>query len=210
MGLQWAAKRSLVAQIMGVSETEVFRFGQQLAYLNPRLESASRILAQTATPLTQVSWEWKILQTDLSATFALIADQATPALLGFTEAIDKLIKKLNDHPNAVAGATAGAFPGMTAIKIAGQGLGHLIGTDKMQAGMPSVSSWMKQLPASSWEKMGLVVGPYSSNYAKETAKNTRQMAKDLSTLAKFVVGNGGKLGNSPGAQWAMSMIGNAP
>jgi hypothetical protein len=145
-----------------------------------------------------------------------MANQATPALMGFIDALDLLIKKLNDHPDVIAGAMAGAFPGMTAVKIAGQGLGHLVGTDKAQAGMPGITSWMKQLPASSWEKMGLQVGPNANNYAKQTAQNTRSMARDLNIIARSVRGVGG-LGSEryfggagAGGSWGLSPQANAP
>ena len=210
MGLGFTAKRSMVANIMGVSETEVFRFGAQMAYLNPRLQQASEILAKTARPLTQVSWEFKILLADLSATFSEIANQATPALMGFIDALDLLIKKLNDHPNLINWGLAVVSPSIAYYKMVGQGLGHLLGTDKAQSKMPGITSWMKQLPASSWEKMGLQVGPNANNYAKQTAQNTRSMAKDLSTVARFILSHGGTVSNTPGAQFGLSMIQNAP
>jgi hypothetical protein len=211
MGLGFTAKRSLVAQIMGVSETEVFRFGAQLSYLNPKLEDASRILAATARPLTKVSWEWKILQADLSATFALIAQDAAPAIMGFLQSLDALIKWFNDHSDflklLVREEMAVATMGLSELYRA---MFSKTAASTAASNMPSPAAWMKQLPASSWEKMGLVVGPSANNYAKTTAHNTTRMARDLSTVAKFITRNGGTVGNSPGAQWAMSMISNNP
>ena len=48
------------------------------------------------------------------------------------------------------------------------------------------SPWsMKQLPASAWEKMGLVLGGIgSSNYAAQTAEATRKSARFLEMMAK--------------------------
>jgi hypothetical protein len=48
--------------------------------------------------------------------------------------------------------------------------------------MPSPQAWMKQLPASHWEKMGLVTMGGGQNYAKDTAKNTRDIANGIKTL----------------------------
>ena len=230
MGLQFTAKRSLVANIMGVSETEVFRFGAQLSYLNPKLAQASKIFADTAKPLTQVSWEWKILETDLSATFAILANDATPAILGFMDALDDLVKLLNKHAQEFALTarifSAEATGGWSEVfRWLFESKGK---NDLAKNGVPSPSSWMKQLPAASWERMGLVMGPSTQNYAKETAHNTRSMARDLGTIAKGFrgVGAGGSWGPpknygglddhryfggaGAGGSWGMSPQQNAP
>jgi hypothetical protein len=57
---------------------------------------------------------------------------------------------------------------------------------------PPPISFMKQLPASSWERMGLVLGGgMGTNPAKETAKNTHEMAHDIKKLVSYVARSGG-------------------
>ena len=209
MGLGFTAKRSMVANIMGVSETEVFRFGSQMAYLNPRLQQASEILAKTAGPLTQVSWEFKILQADLSAMFSKLASDMAPAIDNFIVGLDKLVQFLTRN--------VGLFEKMWIATNPALYLGFKLFQKKYseadQSKMPGITSWMKQLPASSWEKMGLQVGPNANNYARQTAQNTRQMARDLGIIAQSVSGGGGGSlfrGVGAGGSWGISPQQNAP
>ena len=53
-------------------------------------------------------------------------------------------------------------------------------------GAPSPVAYMKQLPASQWEHMGLIVGGSGTNYARDTAKNTAKAADFLSKLPKEI------------------------
>jgi len=201
LGIQFTVRRSMLAEIMGVSEQDVFRFGAQMAYLNPRLKEASDILARTATPLTQVSWEFKILQADILALFADIANTATPAILNLGNALDNLVKTaiyLYDHApkSLISGAASGLATGIGNLTLGVWGtlaakLGLKINSELSKTGgMPQPQSWMKQLPASSWEKMGLVVGGGTQNYAKETAKHTKEMAQGIKTMVKYFSGHG--------------------
>jgi hypothetical protein len=58
---------------------------------------------------------------------------------------------------------------------------------------------MNQLPASSWEKMGLVTMGGTQNYAKETAKNTKEIANYMKAMA------GRNSGRPQNSAWGMSM-----
>ena len=177
MGLKFTTQRSLIAGVMGVSETEVFRFGAQMAYLNPRLAQASKILAETAIPLAKVSWQSKILGADMQALAAKLANDAAPAVMLFLASLDNLVKFLTDKSSfllkmAVTGAALTMGPSGAEIMlnqissmIKAYGIGN----------MPSPQGWMKQLPASTWEHMGLVVGGDRRNYNKETANNTARL-----------------------------------
>jgi len=277
MGTQFTVKRSMLAQIMGVSEQDVFRFGAQMAYLNPRLEQAASILSKTTTPLTQVSWEFKILGENTKAMFSLLAVEAAPALLVFTNSLSNLVKYITEHahnfnkfmlgngwvhetsqetkdrldqnftdenyklysgrlPN---GKTVGIGSGPLEKLMPDTGSGHYAddfrkrfekltlkqfeeitsgkGIENKKASeiyswikhpsgnggasdssMPAPQAWMKQLPASHWEKMGLVTMGGSANYAKDTATNTKNIAAGIRTLVAHVIKNPG---SSP---WNMS------
>ena len=206
MGLQWSTKRGLMAQIMGVSEQDVFRFGAQMAYLNPKLEQSAKILSDTATPLTQVSWQWNILQTDLSASFAILANDAKPAVMGFLSSLDELVKFLNKHSKALGlMARSEATVWTLGMSEVWNGLNNLRGKkDSGMSAMPSPQSWMKQLPASHWEHMGLVIGGGQNNYARDTARNTRESANALKQIARFIGGGGKFGGGGAGGSWGMS------
>jgi hypothetical protein len=187
MGLQFSTNRSLLAKIMGVSEQDVFRFGSQMAYLNPKLQQASSILARTATPLTEVSWEWKVLQADLTATAALLADSVSPAMFKFISGLDMIVKACNrlfDNPIVRTIVTSGlSGVAQFVAPLASAWIKGIAGLGGNGGGLPAPQAWMKQLPASSWERMGLVTMGGTQNYAKETAKNTREMANALKELA---------------------------
>ena len=47
---------------------------------------------------------------------------------------------------------------------------------------PSPVAYMKQLPASQWEHMGLIIGGSGTNYAKDTSKNTARMTMQLEAI----------------------------
>jgi hypothetical protein len=67
-----------------------------------------------------------------------------------------------------------------------------------ESSMPSPQAWMKQLPASHWEKMGLVTMGSSQNYAKDTAKNTREIAAGIKTIVSSM------RGKPQNSAWGMS------
>jgi hypothetical protein len=96
LSIGFVTKRSLIAETLGVSENEIFRFGAALGYLAPKLSWASDTLAKTTIPLTAVSYQLKIMQKDFSALFALIAAQAAPVILNFVQAVSEMIKAMAD------------------------------------------------------------------------------------------------------------------
>ena len=205
MGLQFTVKRSMLAEIMGVSEQDVFRFGEQMAYLNPKLEWASKILANTTTPLTKVSWEFKVLQADLSAMFSKMANDAAPAILKLTEALEGLVKTatwLYDHaPKNLVGNALAAGAGMVFGNNAGfiaKLISQYVGAGVKLDAKTAPQAWMKPLPASHWEKMGLVTMGGSANYAKDTAKNTKEIATGIKEIVKKMTGK------NPSNPWGMS------
>ena len=54
-GTGMTVKRGMLAEIIGVSENDIFQFGAQIAYLNGQLEFAQKTITDNVTPLTQVS-----------------------------------------------------------------------------------------------------------------------------------------------------------
>ena len=195
LGLKFVSKRSMLAEIMGVSEQEVIKYGYAFQYLNPKIEWASSIMAKTNTNLTSVGWSFKILGENTKAMFADIADKAAPAMRIFADGLGEIIKEITDwidkHQSAMAKIELGA-----AFALAGTA-GMQFGLDVMKRGKdsgpaPQPQSWMKQLPASSWEKMGLVIGGGGgANPAMQTAHNTKSMAQDMKKLVSYLARGSG-------------------
>lgn len=197
MGLQFTTRRDLLAQIMGVSENDVFRFGAQIAYLNPKLQYASSVLAKTAIPLTAVSWNFKVLETDLAALGSTLVTQLAPGINGGIILLQKLTNVFDKMAESRIFKILSFSPALWALDKLGGGSSDI---NKL----PPPQSWMKQLPASQWEHMGLVVGGGSNNYAKQTASHTREIMKYTAVIAKFVAGGGTFGGGGAGGSWGMS------
>lgn len=192
MGLGFTTKVSTLASIMGVSEQDVFRFGNQLKYLNPKLKDAQKILQETSQPLTQVDWQWKIMKLDLSAMFAKLASDAAPAMTKFITNLDVLIKFLTKSSDVI-GETLSRIMKSSPLYWFYRGTqweaNKLYGVTQSQVDkayapgkMPGPNAWMHQLPSSHWEKMGLVTMGGSSNYLRDIAKSTKETASALKQL----------------------------
>ena len=204
LGLGLQTQRGLLASIIGVSETEVIKFGAAWAYLNPRIEHASKILAETAVPLTQVSWEWKIFQADLSAFAAKMAADIAPAMMEFIDSLSILLKLLDDHKATLIWNLQNSGLGVanTTTKI----LANMIYgvTDKeVRAGaargrgtMPDPQAYMKQLPVSAWERMGLVVGG-GGNTTNELIMKSNQYLKVIAQAVTSGVPRASQFGLDP-------------
>jgi hypothetical protein len=295
LGIKMTVKKGMLSSIIGVSEDEVLMFGAAISYLNPKIEWAAKVMEETAVPLTQIGWEFKVLGENMMALFALIATQASPVILALVENINEMITAFSDVGSisdvievlkmamavlvGIAGGVVVAFMGLITgltlifetvkavitsvgntlmaiteivvafvegiweagkkllkgggLKDAGQEVGKSLSkgvekikenvvpidfskttamamtTDKVAAGigkimgtltsdtkkedkekkekMPEPQSFMKKLPASSWEKMGLVIGG-AKNTTNELIKESN---KHLSTIAKAIVGGTG-------------------
>lgn len=251
LGLASTARRGMLADILGVSEKDVFRFGEAVAYLNPRLEFATKTLAATATPMTAVAYELKIVEENFKALWALIASALAPSIktmaqdlnnflvtIGKSEVLNTAARVLDIVFMGIA-KVIGAFELMVSgfqvgMKLITTAVVHMIviinnliaaipGAGKLgfhrqndsgsiKSAQDAFAAWikeaadffkaggkglgapeaqMKQLPASAWEKMGLVIGGGGSqNYAKDTAKNTKQMADGIKMMLGLIK-NGG-------------------
>lgn len=189
MPLGFNIRRQTLASIIGVSGNEVFMFGKQIEYLNPQLNNAVNILTATNKNLTQVDWQWKILQTDTKAMADQLTNDAAPALLLFTSALDVLVKKITDWSKYIVMVAALTPQGMSIMR----GAMDIIGKDftKLTGGgtMPGPMAYMKQLPASDWERMGLQVGTFGgTNYAMQTANNTKPLPELLMKIFTAITG----------------------
>jgi hypothetical protein len=175
LGIGFVTKRSMLADIMGVSEVDVVKFGAAMTYLNPKIEWASGILAKTNANLTSVGWNFKVLQNDMGAAFATIANDAAPALRQFIDGLYIIVKKSTEFYNFMSRALPHFDAPPWLVKFL---VGPIMGMGKDTGPAPMAQSWMKQMPGSSWEHMGLVIGGGGGNNpAQITARNTSRLVQ---------------------------------
>ena len=96
IGLGQTTRRTLLSNIIGVSETDLMRFGAAMNYLNPKIEWASRRMTETTIPLTELSYKFKILDANLKASAATLLTSFAPAIEGFLDKISSKIKSTTD------------------------------------------------------------------------------------------------------------------
>lgn len=211
LSTQFVAQRSAMANVLGVSEDELMKFGQQVQRLAPKLQWSSSILAKVNPQLTSVGWEMKILGYNLEAMFSTIANDGAPALRKFIEGMNEIIKMATEFYNKfktpIQGLASGFAQGTlnTAFgqlggqiaKYAIKGITSLGGLHDTGAAPAAVSN-MKQLRASTFEHMGLVLGGGGNNPAQETAKNTGRTAKILEQMHAAIMRNRGGIGHNFG------------
>jgi hypothetical protein len=199
LSTQLQAQRQITGSVLGVPADEVNRF-KQSTYVMQRLAGAINDIAKDAPTLAFAGVQFKILDYEILRVASNVATKLAPAMSGLAIALDDLLQILERHAgqmgaifkglgqgalNSLFGPAAGGLLG----KLASTGFGALsaIGNGaQSQAGFNSPLAMMKQLPASTWERMGLVVGGGSNNYAAQTAKNTRDTVTAINKLAKYI------------------------
>jgi hypothetical protein len=195
MGIGMTVKRNMLANILGVSENDIFQFGRQIAALNDQLETAYRITAKTNASMATTGIEFKVLEANMAALKAEMADKVSPETVGFTMILSKLtaattsaIDKITTaHPKlveigkrSILQTLFGFVPG-SAFDDIRQGA-KAIGQNQIDK-VGSPQAYMKQMPASAWERMGLQVGGTGgTNYAAKTADSTAKSATYLQRL----------------------------
>jgi predicted metalloenzyme YecM len=192
LGLSFSAKRGALANILGVSEQDVFKFGAQMAYLNPLIKDATDILAKTSKPLTQLKWNFDVLKLDASALAAQITNDLAPAINTFALTLDGLLKVLNRYKD-IGDMIQMSNPfvgGSILIGKLWEKIIHKINPATDPSKMPNPQAWMKQLPASHWEHMGLVIGGGAQNYQRDIARNTKDTAAGIKAIVAKMKGSG--------------------
>jgi hypothetical protein len=213
--LGFTVRRMQLASVLGVSEKEVFQFGRQVMYLNDKLSWSGQIIAKTTPELARVGWEFKIVAENSKALWATIANKAAPALLILGEAINNFIQNLSKSPTQVyadelkknkESQAKGAswlkenVPDWywKVISLISPGasenanVGDKLRAKKVPDPIPP-SAYMKQLGASAWEKMGLVVGGHGGiNHAAQTARNTAKTVEAINHLRQSLIPRSGQ------------------
>jgi hypothetical protein len=261
-GTGMTVKRGMLAEIIGVSENDIFQFGAQIAYLNGQLEFAQKTITDNVTPLTQVSWGFKVMGENMKALWSQIAGALAPAINAITDDFNSFLTVLGESEilkaigeeigavmiglNDVVGIIEVVVNGFTTgFKIIADTisifimeilnlLSHVPGLKKVggwdtstasadivkqstnlaneaqkvwnnmlgkgSKGMPQPMAYMKQMPASSWERMGLMIGGGGgTNYGQQTANHTKPVPALLAKIyAAIVAGDKFNISNPAG------------
>ena len=210
LGLQFTTRRSLLSSVLGVSEKDVFQFGAAVAYINPRLQSASDILAKTAPSLAAVSYGFRILEADMQALFAIVANDAAPAIRKTTLFISALVQAFEKLHNVISGAFKITLETLieslpTGLRELAKSLETLVSNIPDPGAAPNPVAAMQQIHASALEHMGLIVGGLggATDFAAQTATNTKQTAVAVQKIAQKM--SGSSFGNPFGDQLLNSM-----
>ena len=201
LGTRATVGRNLIGGILGVDEKEIFQFGAAMQYIQPRIRTATDVLTKNATALANISVDFKILESNMLAAGSALATALAPSIrtvivmmtdladvfLKFSDIISTVIKKLVD--GVLRLAMNFVFPGagdlaMAAVNIWKSNAARRAGA---MSSLPEAAGFMKQMPASAWEKMGLVIGGSGVNHAAETAKNTKKTANTLDKILSAIV-----------------------
>lgn len=202
LGLEGTAKRSMLAQVLGVGENEIYQYGAALAILNPRLENAAKISAQTALVVAPLSYDISILKFDLEALWNTLAADVTPVLRtviqgfdalarGGTMLIDGFLKPAWEFISETINSKLGKVVMSGLLTMAyGDNVNQIVSSIVKafsagvgaQGAFPAPQSFMKQLPVSNFERMGFVAGMSSNS----VVDYTRRTAVAVEVIAEHV------------------------
>ena len=178
MAAGFVTQRAQLAEVIGVGEKEVYQYGMAIGYLNDRLAFSTKIFTQTTPTLTALSWEWKILEQNMKAIWSSVASDIAPAFMVLAQSASLAAKAVEKLKGMFEGLILSP-PFQLALKMA------QIAMPKA----PEVPISTERMPASAWEKMGLVIGQGGGvNYARKTAESTAKSAQHLEKIANAIGG----------------------
>jgi hypothetical protein len=180
---QFFTQRQTLASIFGIegNPNQVFVFGKAIQEINARISGAVSTLAKTSPTLAGLHINFDILKLDFEALAADITSSLAPALNLFAMLLDKLIKAFDRFFNSKIAQY------ITALAILDSGIpakfvmANLISAS---SGAPNLNPFMKQLPASTWERMGLVIG--GGTPQSTMVQLTRQIAKNTGDAVRLL------------------------
>jgi hypothetical protein len=153
------ARRQALAGILGVQgdPQKIFMFGNAVQQISQRINDSVNILAKNSSTMAQLHINFDVLKIDFEALLSNILTRLVPAINIFLAAMDALVKKMQSWANVIAAIAIVAA--RTELIIAMSYMKDFMKQMKeFSAVAPKLPLLMRQLPASSMEKMGLLIG----------------------------------------------------
>ena len=94
MGVGFTVKYSMIADVLGVSEQDIFKYGAAIQYLNKQLEFATQTTTRTLPALADVGIQAKIFGENMKAMFAEVASGMAPMFKSFLVNLNDLMVTL--------------------------------------------------------------------------------------------------------------------
>lgn len=198
--LGFVSWRSSLASILGVSEDEVLSFAKAVDGLGERVKESTDIIARNAPELAKTSWEMRMLKLEWQAFWSEFSKAMSPVLRQILRDISAFLK-----PITMAAELINTF---SEAKRTAQDLwadllpeGGIKGFIKEWitqsreelSKAPEPIAWSRRLPGSDWERKGLVLGGFGmaggvgiEEPSKQTANNTKQIAKSVGTIVTIL------------------------
>jgi hypothetical protein len=211
MGLGMQAFRGTLARVIGVSENEIFTFGDAIQKFSEKLRMSREVIKATTPELAYASMNWNVMMENVKAAFEAWVVKLTPVVNLISDLVSKFAA-LAIVLAQVAGAIQNVIH-MLAVSLQafagwfGPGAGGVAGiasfieriTRRGAAnGELTSQTWMHQMRASPWERMGLVVGAAGGrNYNRETAHNTMRISQQMQIFLE-VMRQSGQIASPPG------------
>lgn len=194
LGSRYVIGQQLASRVMGGGDA--YRAGSPGALAMQMTQGAANSLNQSMPILTRSTWEFRAAIINVEAAFARLAVALAPALNGLSKLINvitqmgqvlavwagnALIDKLEKATLALS-AVGLMSPKQVGVAVAS--LEALRSKGISGPTVPPVPASPDRIPASTWEKMGLVVGMGSrEDWQKKTAENTRRIAMLLERMS---------------------------
>ena len=85
-------KRSLISEVMGVGEKDVWQYGKAVSYLNEKIRLSTDEIQKNIRPLTAVTWSWRLMGINMRALMSQIGAGLAPAFKQFADLVSSIIE----------------------------------------------------------------------------------------------------------------------
>lgn len=205
--LGFVSWRSSLASILGVSEDEVLSFAKAVDGLGERVNESTDIIARNAPELAKTSWEMRMLKLEWQAFWSEFSKAMSPVLRQILRDISaflkpitmaaELINKLSEAKRNAQDLKLQGYEKLADLLPEGGIKGFIkewiTQSREELSKAPEPIAWSRRLPGSDWERKGLVLGGFGmaggvgiEEPSKQTANNTKQIAKSVGTIVTIL------------------------
>jgi len=205
--LGFVSWRSSLASILGVSEDEVLSFAKAVDGLGERVKESTDIIARNAPELAKTSWEMRMLKLEWQAFWSEFSKAMSPVLRQILRGISaflkpftmaaELINKLSEAKRYAQDLKLQGYEKWADLLPEGGIKGFIkewiTQSREELSKAPEPIAWSRRLPGSDWERKGLVLGGFGmaggvgiEEPSKQTANNTKQIAKSVGTIVTIL------------------------